>query len=184
MFLVAHILLLSRCLQVGFVDLKGSTDLRADVDMINTQICSKLNNVNMGLWECQHGIGHGVIKYNRQNSDAQALAQALQDCKTTSFRANCKNGLWMDFFASTRMTEILDPSTLLVSVSRKGSLQFRLCHLFTDGILAALPAGIRTCHCLLQHWSVVHLLSTGYHLCGGSRRTNGQRKEKILKLVI
>jgi len=62
----------------------------------------------------QDGIGHGVIQNYRRSKQLETLQSAIQACKKTTFAQTCENGLWMDHFASTRVSGMLEPESLLV----------------------------------------------------------------------
>jgi hypothetical protein len=94
--------------------LLDSENLMDDVTMITDSICKELTNVDHGGWECHHGIGHGIIQHFRSIKDKETLTEAIDACKMTAFAADCENGLWMDHFASTRVSGMLEPSSLEV----------------------------------------------------------------------
>ena len=54
-----------------------------------------------------YGVGHGVIQNFRVVKDQETLTEAV-----AAF--DCKNGLWIDHFASTRVSGVLEPSSLQV----------------------------------------------------------------------
>jgi hypothetical protein len=84
------------------------------VAMIKNNICKKLTNVKDGVWECHHGVGHGILQHYRTIKEKETLMQAIGACANTSFPKDCENGLWMDHFASTKVSGMLEPSSLHV----------------------------------------------------------------------
>ena len=90
---------------------RGTKDeMMEEVRKIEVDVCQKMRNVHMGPWECRHGVGHGIIQYVRNEADQSALAEAVAACRdpdpslTSLFWNSCENGLWMDYFASARMS--------------------------------------------------------------------------------
>jgi hypothetical protein len=94
--------------------LAASENLVEDVAMITDTICKKLTNVKDGVWECHHGVGHGIIQHYRTIKEKETLTQAIEACGNTTFAKDCENGLWMDHFASTKVSGMLEPSSLHV----------------------------------------------------------------------
>jgi hypothetical protein len=94
--------------------LAASENLVDDVAMITNTICNKLTNVKDGVWECHHGVGHGIIQHYRTIKEKETLTQAIEACGNTTFAKDCENGLWMDHFASTKVSGMLEPSSLHV----------------------------------------------------------------------
>lgn len=95
--------------------LVDAVDLKKDADYIDTNLCQNFtkSGVPSNKWECQHGIGHGVIQHYRKKKNRETLVDALATCeKTTTDTSNCQNGIWMDHFAATQLTAQLDPSLL------------------------------------------------------------------------
>lgn len=79
-------------------------DLSSVAAEINDNICSRLNNVNLGGWECRHGIGHGIIQRFRIDSAKTVLQLGVGRCAEAfpqSGKGDCENGLWMDHFATS-----------------------------------------------------------------------------------
>ena len=75
--------------------------------MIN--ICGKFQPLDgKGLsdeWECQHGVGHGILQHQRVLLQRTALRQALQICEQSSTDTEpCQNGIWMDYWVNIGMT--------------------------------------------------------------------------------
>ena len=66
---------------------------------IETNVCSKLSNVNFGSWECHHGIGHGIVQRHRMEGEKYAIEKSIESCRETSAAIECENGMWMDHFA-------------------------------------------------------------------------------------
>ena len=77
-------------------------DLETAVTMVQGVLCSHLwpGKAELdNIWECQHGIGHGVAQFYRQDAARQALYNGLHNCAHGSANtSNCQNGLWMDYF--------------------------------------------------------------------------------------
>jgi hypothetical protein len=94
--------------------LAASENLVEDVAMIKNNICKKLTNVKDGVWECHHGVGHGILQHYRTIKEKETLMEAIEACGNTSFSQDCENGLWMDHFASTKVLGMLEPSSLHV----------------------------------------------------------------------
>lgn len=77
-------------------------DLISEAAQIQVKVCSKLTNVNMGTWECQHGVGHGIIQRLRMDREETIVKLGIDVCAkafTSSGSSACENGLWMDHFA-------------------------------------------------------------------------------------
>ena len=79
------------------------SDLASEARVIEDKICTKLNNVNMGRWECHHGIGHGLVQRHRLEAEKYAVTQGIVSCKDSNIKSagpsECENGVWMDHFA-------------------------------------------------------------------------------------
>jgi len=95
-----------------------SADLKEGVGFIDSNLCQKLmksGTLPSNKWECQHGIGHGVVQHYRKQNNRQTLVDALATCSTTTVNTeNCQNGIWMDYFSNTQLTAQLEPSSLQV----------------------------------------------------------------------
>lgn len=98
--------------------LMDADDLDEGVKYVEENICQNLTQepsmmaVN-NKWECEHGIGHGVVQHIRAKNDRATLVDALAMCNSTAAgTSNCQNGIWMDHFASTRLTTQLEPEYL------------------------------------------------------------------------
>lgn len=85
-------------------------ELNKAVAMVQTTLCANISPGEANLdnaWECQHGIGHGILQYYRRAAKRQMLENSLHVCAhatnvTTSY---CQNGLWMDYFLNTAMVD-------------------------------------------------------------------------------
>jgi hypothetical protein len=102
--------------------LAASENLVEDVAMITNNICKNLTHVKDGVWECHHGVGHGIIQHYRNIKEQETLTQAIEACGNTRFPKDCENGLWMDHFASTKVSGMLEPSSLHVCSLSKADL--------------------------------------------------------------
>lgn len=109
----------------------SDNNLLENVNMVNESICKRLNNVELGTWECRHGIGHGVLQYYRAQAKLQELQGALQECRNTQFVSDCENGLWMDHFASTNVGQDLEPSSLQVCYTFATTSSSGICSLYS-----------------------------------------------------
>lgn len=73
---------------------------------LDSKVCSKLRGVPEGTWECRHGIGHGFVQNIRDKNDRQTIDDAIATCQREPFdvamRRACENGVWMDYFVSSR----------------------------------------------------------------------------------
>jgi hypothetical protein len=99
-----------------------SENLVDDVAMITSTICKGLTMVKKGVWECHHGVGHGIIQHFRSIKEKETLQQAIEACGNTAFAKDCENGLWMDHYASTKVSGMLEPSSLNVCLLAKADL--------------------------------------------------------------
>jgi hypothetical protein len=99
--------------------LAASENLIDDVAMITNTICKGLSEVKDGVWECHHGVGHGIIQHFRNIKEKETLTQAIEGCGHTAFPKDCENGLWMDHFESTKVSGMLEPSSLHVCLLSK-----------------------------------------------------------------
>jgi hypothetical protein len=86
---------------------------------IQTNLCDTFPNpydqtVASNKAECEHGIGHGIFHHIRTQHDSQTILEALSTCgNATTDTRSCQNGVWMDYFASTRISTItLKPESL------------------------------------------------------------------------
>lgn len=95
-------------------------NLSNSVIFVEANLCNKLTPpkgiLASNKWECEHGIGHGVVQHVRAKKDKETLVDALTYCKNTTVDTEtCQNGVWMDHFASTRMTNtMLEPESLKI----------------------------------------------------------------------
>jgi hypothetical protein len=96
-------------------------DLTNDIQIIVTKLCSKLGDMNFGKWECQRGIGHGVMQRFR----FVATQAAVTACNQTEFGGACKNGIWMDHFETTPLTSPPDAATTEMACDRFSSPKSR-----------------------------------------------------------
>lgn len=100
--------------------LAAEKNLSNSVILVEKTLCNKLTPPKGMLasnkWECEHGIGHGIVQHVRAQKDKETLVDALTYCKNTSVDTEtCQNGVWMDHFASTRMTNtMLEPESLKI----------------------------------------------------------------------
>ena len=74
-------------------------DLASTAREIEDTVCSKLVNVNLGTWECHHGIGHGILQRHRMEGEKDVIEKSINSCSETSSAIECENGMWMDHFA-------------------------------------------------------------------------------------
>jgi hypothetical protein len=100
--------------------LAAEENLSDSVTFVETTLCNKLmppkGNLASNKWECEHGIGHGIVQHVRAQKEKETLVDALTYCKNTNVDTEtCQNGIWMDYFASTRMTNtMLEPESLKI----------------------------------------------------------------------
>lgn len=75
-------------------------------------VCRPMAAIDLGEWECYHGIGHGVLQYYRKEQTSRAIQATRNVCNSLERGASeCTNGLWMDHFAATSMSAVMDAST-------------------------------------------------------------------------
>jgi hypothetical protein len=90
------------------------------VASVKSKLCDKLTPPKSGAsasngWECHHGMGHGIVQHVRAQKEKETLSDALTYCmNTTTDTEVCQNGVWMDHFASTRVTDLVEPESLKV----------------------------------------------------------------------
>lgn len=100
--------------------LVAQSNLPHAVHSVKTKLCDKLTPPQPGSmasndWECHHGIGHGIVQHVRAQKEMEILFDALTYCVNTTTESEvCQNGVWMDYFASTRMTDMMEPQALQV----------------------------------------------------------------------
>ena len=86
--------------------LKEVEDPAAAAMELDSAVCSKLRGVPEGTWECRHGIGHGFVQNIRDKNDRQTIDDAIAMCQQKPFAVGmqqaCENGVWMDYFVSSR----------------------------------------------------------------------------------
>eukprot|EP00804_Cyclotella_cryptica_P020623 CCRYP_003450-RA/>CCRYP_003450-RA protein AED:0.37 eAED:0.37 QI:32/1/1/1/1/1/2/276/516 len=83
-------------------DVHDVDDLIREAAEIQANVCSQLTNVNLGTWECQHGIGHGIIQRLRMDGEQSIVKLGIEACEKafpSGGSSTCENGLWMDHFA-------------------------------------------------------------------------------------
>lgn len=79
-------------------------NLEAALKFLNEQICSRFDSRAFGFrpaWECQHGLGHGIVQFKRHTMTGLALRHSLDLGVSTGRPGDVWNGVWMDHFAST-----------------------------------------------------------------------------------
>ena len=87
-----------------------------EANEINKNVCTKMFHVDMGAWECHHGIGHGIIQRFRMDAPTMVIAQSMNVCKQTSLNGECENGLWMDHFAVSGNIRAMDNRLMAADV--------------------------------------------------------------------
>ena len=90
-----------------FVEQKDATSLNKAVDAVRDVVCGSFSNREWrSTWECRHGIGHGIAQWYRRDAQARVLANAVAACKAhgSALASTCMNGVWMDHWASTRVS--------------------------------------------------------------------------------
>eukprot|EP00928_Gymnodinium_smaydae_P028671 TRINITY_DN21813_c0_g1_i1.p1 TRINITY_DN21813_c0_g1~~TRINITY_DN21813_c0_g1_i1.p1 ORF type:complete len:497 (+),score=30.36 TRINITY_DN21813_c0_g1_i1:192-1682(+) len=86
------------------------------VRFVKSYICSRFRSGGeiRPLWECEHGVGHGILQYQRYIGTRLALDKALREAGAAS---TLWNGIWMDHFASTTVSgSDADDPVLVMSV--------------------------------------------------------------------
>jgi hypothetical protein len=86
-------------------------EVQEDIEVINNFLCSNLTD-SLSKWECNHGVGHGIIQRFRREEYTLALKEGVDACQHAGSPSVCENGLWMDHFASTQVAGELEPSSL------------------------------------------------------------------------
>ena len=84
--------------------LKQSEDpVKAAMDL-EERVCAPLKGSPTAEWECYHGIGHGFMQKMRDERDRMAIDDAFKACQgiQKDDMAGCENGVWMDYFVSSR----------------------------------------------------------------------------------
>ena len=125
--------------------LAAQDNLPDAVATVETELCNKLTPPKPGSmasnrWECHHGIGHGIVQHVRAQKEKETLSDALTYCvNTTADTEVCQNGVWMDYFASTRMTDMLEPDSL------------RICETFAEETVAGFDCYIYAPTAYLLH---------------------------------
>lgn len=100
--------------------LAANDNLPDAVASVKSKLCDKLTRPKSGAsvsngWECHHGIGHGIVQHVRSQKEKETISDALTYCmNTTADTEVCQNGVWMDYFASTRLTDMIEPESLKV----------------------------------------------------------------------
>ena len=119
---------------------------------IEANICTKLSNVNFGLWECHHGIGHGIIQRHRMEGEKAVIEKSLNSCRETSAVVDCENGVWMDHFALSGNILAMETKLMAADVvlaELKGaltSLEMELPAIESRIRLPPFPASMQICN--------------------------------------
>ena len=98
---------------------ENSSDLTTVAAEIEKKVCLKLSNVEIGTWECRHGIGHGIIQRNRMDVETIAVQMGIATCEKTfkkAGKAECENGLWMDHFESSGHIIAMERSLMAMDI--------------------------------------------------------------------
>ncbi len=78
-------------------------DLASAAREIESNVCVNMANVNLGEWECHHGIGHGIIQRHRMEAEKDVIQKSMKSCEevfgVSEGVTACENGAWMDHFA-------------------------------------------------------------------------------------
>jgi len=75
--------------------------IEAAQHFVERRVCRRLGTTFRPAWECRHGVGHGLVQYQRHSRLVEALNQALDLGANMASKADVWNGIWMDHFAST-----------------------------------------------------------------------------------
>jgi len=92
--------------------------LEEGVTFVQDSICARMGRGWRPPWECRHGVGHGIVQFQRHVHIDNALNDALSTASKTMVgqQGDVWNGIWMDHFASTAYAahDADDPAMVLM----------------------------------------------------------------------
>lgn len=136
--------------------IKFSDDLHRAVQDVNELVCLPLRHPSTPpapigavfklsvVWECDHGLGHGITQHLRRKSKFQSLQNVVQFARQTSntFQVQAQtviNGMWMEHHADTSFVDH--------ALTNEPERAFGLCNDIRD-----------------EHWACMHYAVTSFLL--------------------